>query len=126
MLATPLVLDHDVRQYDVSDSGPLVDVLIYIVYDADVEDVDVVVASICAMYDVDVANVAVVIYVVYVVYSDDGEDDDVVVVVIYVVKVDVLAANDEKARMNLRIFRLLMTPNGGSSWISPLNMKMSK
>ena len=42
-MMTPLVLDHDVRQYDVNDSGLLIDVLIYIVYDADVEDVDVVV-----------------------------------------------------------------------------------
>ena len=41
----------------------------------------------------------IVVYVEYVVYNDDVEDDDVVVVVIYVVKVDVLAANDEKARM---------------------------
>ena len=44
----------------------------------------------------------VVIYVAYVVYNDDVEDDDVVVVVVYVAKADVLAANDEKARMNLR------------------------
>ena len=48
MLMTPLVLDRDVRQYDVSDSGLLIDVLIYVVYDADVEDedVEVVVVSI--------------------------------------------------------------------------------
>ena len=43
-----------------------------------------------------------VVYVEYVVYNDDVEDGDVVVVVVYVVKVDILAANDEKARMNLR------------------------
>ena len=100
------MLDHDVRQHDVSDSGLLIDVLIYIVYDA---DVDVVVVAICVVVvcdvhvvcDVDVVEV-VVIYVEYAVYNDDVEDDDVVVVVIYVVKVDVLAANDEKARMNLR------------------------
>ena len=44
----------------------------------------------------------VISVIVYVAYNDDVEDDDVVVVVIYVVKVDVLAANDEKARVNLR------------------------
>ena len=43
----------------------------------------------------------VAIYVVSVVYNDDVDDDDEFVVVIYVVEVDVLAANDEKARMNL-------------------------
>ena len=56
----------------------------------------------------------IVVYVEYVVYNDDVEDndvvvedDEVVVVVIYavrvvVVKVDVLAANNEKVRMDLR------------------------
>ena len=102
MLMTPLMPDHDVRQYEVSDSGLLIDVLIYSVYDADVEDVEVVVVSICVVGVCDVHVVVVVIPVEYVVYNDDVEDDDVVVIVIYVVKVDVLAANNEKARVNLR------------------------
>ena len=37
------VLDHDVRQYDVTDSGLLIDDLTDVVYDSDVEDVDVAV-----------------------------------------------------------------------------------
>ena len=92
ILMTPLVLDRDLRQYDVSDSRLLIDVLIYVVYDADVEDV-VVMISVVVVCDVDL--VVIVVYVEYVVC-------DVVVVVIHVVKVVVLAANDEKARMNLR------------------------
>ena len=44
MLMTPLVLDRDVRQYDVSDSGLLIDVLIYIV----LKMLEVVVVSIYA------------------------------------------------------------------------------
>ena len=55
MLMTPLVLDHDVRQYDVNDSGLLIDVPIYDVYDADVEDVDVVaMISVVVVCDLDV------------------------------------------------------------------------
>ena len=61
MLMAPLVLDYDVHQYDVSDSGFLTDILIYVVYDADVEGVDVVVIAICAMYDADVVDVVVVV-----------------------------------------------------------------
>ena len=73
MLMTPLVLDRDVHQYDVSDSGLLIDVLIYDVYDADVEDVEVVVVSIYTVYETDVVDVVVVISVenVEVVYDVD-------------------------------------------------------
>ena len=90
MLMTPLVLDRDVHQYDVSDSSLLIDVLIYVVYDADVEDVEVVydvdvvdvvvMISVVVICDVDV--VAIVVYVEYVVYNDNVEDEDVVVVVV--------------------------------------------
>ena len=85
-------------------------------YDVDVVDA-VVMISVVVVCDVDV--VMIVVYVECVVYNDSVEDDVdddvvvvVVVVVIYVVKiavvkeVDVLAANDEKARMNLRILQV--------------------
>ena len=44
------MLNHDVCQHDASDS--LIDVLIYVVYDVDVVDGDIVVADIYVVYDV--------------------------------------------------------------------------